>query len=79
MIPVNVACDTGLQSLLFLFNPQIRNPPILCKGIAVQGLMDDKAYGLELEAHIGVSRVFPERILPTPGIQKLGLVINGTG
>jgi HPr kinase/phosphorylase len=45
------------------------------KGIAVQGLMDDKSYGLELEAISGFKGL--SRKIYNPRIQKLGLVITG--
>ncbi len=45
------------------------------KGIAVQGLIDDKSYGLELEAISGLKGL--SRKIYNPRIQKLGLVITG--
>jgi HPr kinase/phosphorylase len=45
------------------------------KGIAVQGLIDDKSYGLELEAISGIKGL--SRKIYNPRIQKLGLVITG--
>ena len=45
------------------------------KGIAVQGLIDDKSYGLELEAISGLKSL--SRKIYNPRIQKLGLVITG--
>jgi HPr kinase/phosphorylase len=45
------------------------------KGIAVQGLIDDKSYGLELEGISGLKSL--SRKIYNPRIQKLGLVITG--
>jgi HPr kinase/phosphorylase len=45
------------------------------KGIAVQGLIDDKSYGLELEAISGLKGL--SRKIYNPRIQKIGLVITG--
>ncbi len=45
------------------------------KGIAVQGLIEDESYGLELEAISGLKGL--SRKIYNPRIQKLGLVITG--